>query len=206
MIVDSRQRVVAWNAAAHRLTGLAEHDVLGQHCYEVLGGRSPAGTLLCHVDCSLMNCVRRGQLPEDFDLVVRTRQGRHLYVNMSVIAVTQKRRGVTIHLFRDASRQRRLEEATGTIVRALGDAGLLNGARPAEPCPDGPPHAPPMVLTRRQLEVLRLLGEGPSTAAIANRLSISHFTARNHLQNILDRLELHTRAQLVSYVYHQHLL
>lgn len=94
----------------------------------------PGGRLLCHVDCSVMNCVRRGTLPENFDLVVRTRQGRRLQVNMSVIAVKQKRRGVTIHLFRNASRQRRLAEAAGTIVRALRDAGLLKGARPAIIC------------------------------------------------------------------------
>lgn len=125
---------------------------------------------------------------------------------MSLLAVKQERRGFTVHLFRDASRQRRLAEATGNIVQALGDAGLLKGAGPAEPCPDAPPHAPPMVLTRRQLEVLGLVAEGLSTAAIANRLSISSFTARNHLQNILHRLELHTRAQLVSYAYRQRLL
>jgi DNA-binding NarL/FixJ family response regulator len=51
------------------------------------------------------------------------------------------------------------------------------------------------------VEVLRLLAEGLSTKPLAQRLNISHFTARNHIQNILVKLDLHSKAQAVSYAF-----
>lgn len=52
-------------------------------------------------------------------------------------------------------------------------------------------------LTGRQLEVLRQLGEGHSNKAIANRMGISEFTVRGHVQLILKLLEVSSRVQAV---------
>ena len=53
-------------------------------------------------------------------------------------------------------------------------------------------------LTPRQLEVLRLLAEGSSTEAIAQRLCISKATVRNHVEMLLGRLGVHSRLEAVS--------
>ena len=50
-----------------------------------------------------------------------------------------------------------------------------------------------LTLTRRELEVLRLLGEQRSNDAIAGRLGISIHTVKNHVHNILDKLEVDSR-------------
>jgi DNA-binding NarL/FixJ family response regulator len=52
-------------------------------------------------------------------------------------------------------------------------------------------------LTERELQVLALLAEGYSTAGIANRLTISHYTVRNHVRNVLAKLNSHTRLEAV---------
>lgn len=52
-------------------------------------------------------------------------------------------------------------------------------------------------LTKRQLEVLRLLAEGRSTAEIATELGLSHTTVRNYIANLLVALGVHTRLQAV---------
>jgi DNA-binding CsgD family transcriptional regulator len=52
-------------------------------------------------------------------------------------------------------------------------------------------------LTRRQAEVLRLLGEGLSTEAIASRLGIAVETARNHIRAVLRGLDVHSRLEAV---------
>jgi DNA-binding NarL/FixJ family response regulator len=52
-------------------------------------------------------------------------------------------------------------------------------------------------LTKRQLEVLRLLAEGRSTAEIATALGLSHTTIRNYIANLLVALGVHTRLQAV---------
>lgn len=52
-------------------------------------------------------------------------------------------------------------------------------------------------LTPRQAEVLRLLGEGLSTEAIASRLGVAVETARNHIRAVLRGLGVHSRLEAV---------
>lgn len=51
------------------------------------------------------------------------------------------------------------------------------------------------LLTDRERDVLRLLGEGKANKAIATELSISERTARTHVSNILSKLGLTSRTQ-----------
>jgi non-specific serine/threonine protein kinase len=54
-------------------------------------------------------------------------------------------------------------------------------------------------LTRREVEVLDLIREGCTNRKIGERLFISERTARTHVQNILDKLDLSTRAAAAAY-------
>ncbi|HEY7770192.1 response regulator [Longimicrobium sp.] len=58
-------------------------------------------------------------------------------------------------------------------------------------------------LTARQIAVTRLLGEGYSNAEIAKQLSVSYFTARNHVEQVLSKLGVSTRAAVGSILYGQ---
>jgi DNA-binding CsgD family transcriptional regulator/tetratricopeptide (TPR) repeat protein len=55
------------------------------------------------------------------------------------------------------------------------------------------------LLTAREVEVLRLLGEGLSNAEIAGRLFISTKTAGNHVSNLLAKLHLRSRQEAAAY-------
>ena len=55
-------------------------------------------------------------------------------------------------------------------------------------------------LTRREREVLRLLADGADSEAIARTLVISPETARTHLQNILQKLGVHSRLEAAAFV------
>ncbi|MGO8947055.1 MAG: response regulator [Ktedonobacterales bacterium] len=50
-------------------------------------------------------------------------------------------------------------------------------------------------LSERELELLRLLGQGASNKEIADRLVITVGTVKNHLTNILAKLGVHDRTQ-----------
>lgn len=50
-------------------------------------------------------------------------------------------------------------------------------------------------LTEREREILALLGEGYSNRDIAEALVITVGTVKNHVHNILDKLDVHTRKQ-----------
>jgi DNA-binding NarL/FixJ family response regulator len=56
----------------------------------------------------------------------------------------------------------------------------------------------PFNLTRRELEVLRLLAGGATTRAIAGELFVSEKTVASHIQHILVKLDVHTQAQAVG--------
>ena len=61
-------------------------------------------------------------------------------------------------------------------------------------------------LTERELEVLRLVSTGLSNREIAQRLFISENTVKNHVRNILEKLQLHSRMEAVMYAVREHLL
>jgi DNA-binding CsgD family transcriptional regulator len=53
-------------------------------------------------------------------------------------------------------------------------------------------------LTPREVEVLRLLASGTAGTEIAADLAISPVTVRNHVQNILVKLQVHSRLEAVA--------
>ena len=53
-------------------------------------------------------------------------------------------------------------------------------------------------LTRREAEIVRLIDDGLSNKEIAVRLHIEVSTVKNHVHNILDKLQLHNRYSAVK--------
>lgn len=54
-------------------------------------------------------------------------------------------------------------------------------------------------LTDREMEVLELVARGMSNRDIASELTISENTVKNHVRNILDKLQLHSRMEAALY-------
>ena len=78
--------------------------------------------------------------------------------------------------------------------RRLAAAGAPGGAIAGDAGRTAPPR-----LTDRETEVLRFVATGMSYKQIADRLVLSHRTVQNHVQNTLQKLQLHNRAELVRY-------
>jgi DNA-binding NarL/FixJ family response regulator len=77
-------------------------------------------------------------------------------------------------------------DAAAALMRALGAKGR------AGPREQG-------LLSKRELEVLRLVGEGLTNTEIATRLFISPKTAEHHVGRIYPKLQLRTRTELAAY-------
>ncbi len=58
-------------------------------------------------------------------------------------------------------------------------------------------------LTARQIDVVRLLGEGFTNAEIAAKLEMSYYTARNHTEQVLAKLGVSSRAAVGALLYGQ---
>ncbi|MBV1850229.1 response regulator [Catellatospora tritici] len=110
--------------------------------------------------------------------------------------------GATGYLLKSAAREEFLEAvrrtADGDAVFTAGLAGLVLGEyRRLAAGPAADLDAPR--LTERETEVLRLVAKGLSYRQIAERLTLSHRTVQNHVQNTLGKLQLHNRIELVRY-------
>lgn len=82
---------------------------------------------------------------------------------------------------------------TPAVARKL----LQELARPVQPA--ATPHDPD-ALTERERDVLELLVEGvTSNRKLARHLGLSENTVKFHVRNILDKLHLHNRAQVVGF-------
>jgi DNA-binding NarL/FixJ family response regulator len=72
----------------------------------------------------------------------------------------------------------------------------------SKPAAERPQHEDPDALTDRERQVLELMVDGiTSNRQLAKRLEVSENTVKFHVRNILDKLHLHNRAQVVSHAY-----
>lgn len=85
------------------------------------------------------------------------------------------------------------------VARTLGVRGLRRG-----PYTHARRH--PLGLTRREMEVLALLGEGLSNGEIAQRLSRSAHTVEHHVSALLAKLNVKSRLEAVALARREHLL
>lgn len=56
-------------------------------------------------------------------------------------------------------------------------------------------------MTNRELEVIELIADGKTNKEIGQILHLSLYTVKSHVHNILDKMALHTRVQIVKYAY-----
>ncbi|MCT2536682.1 response regulator transcription factor [Aquibacillus koreensis] len=59
-------------------------------------------------------------------------------------------------------------------------------------------------LTPRELDILKRIGEGRSNKEIAEELALSVGTVKNHISQLLDKLDLRDRTQLAIYAIRNH--
>jgi DNA-binding NarL/FixJ family response regulator len=112
--------------------------------------------------------------------------------------------GARGYLVKSASRAELLaaveRTAAGEAVFSPGLAALVLGEyRRIER--DEP--SPAAVLTDREREILRHVSTGLTARQIADRLVVSHRTVQNHVQNTLQKLQLHNRVELTRWAIEQ---
>lgn len=86
------------------------------------------------------------------------------------------------------------DELLARLRRMLVRTGAANGTHRAE---NGDGNG----LSPREVEVLALLAQGVAAESIADRLVISQKTVSSHLQRVMGKLGVHTRAQAVAEAY-----
>lgn len=200
MATDSVGHIIFWNRAAERLFGRPSQQVLGRRCYDVVAGRDDFGNRYCHENCSVLSMSRKGETVQGFELTVAGgshRQEQALGVTMLKIAGARPDQFTLVHVLQPIDRTSRLTRALERLGACRPGSGNGEEWTPvASPVPRGVP--PPSPLTEREREILRWVSAGLQNKEVAQKLGISLATVRNHVHNILEKLEVHSKLEAVS--------
>ena len=188
--MDRHDRIVYWNEGASRVLGWLPEEVLGKMCFDVLAGRDVFGNLYCMRDCPNILSTANGVDTKSFLLDVK-KKGSTARVQTIVRAVPLPAAGQSFEVLMHF-----LEASDAAIDRLV--AALRASVRE----PGGlPPVDPPISvspLTGREREMIMLVSYGYSALNIAARLNLSHATVRNHIQNALRKLDVHSQVEAVA--------
>ena len=105
-----------------------------------------------------------------------------------------------------ASAVRAVYDGQSLISPAMASKLLTEFALMAKRSNERSQQVPTPRLTERELEVLKLVARGLNNRDIAKELFISENTVKNHIRNILEKLQLHSRMEAVVYAVREKLL
>jgi PAS domain S-box-containing protein len=184
-------RIVFWNRAAAKLLGYTAREVLGRASRDLFSGSDDSGNRLGDPGSHVRTLLERGERVQSLDMRIQTKARRPTLINLNTLVVPGGPTGslVGIHVFQNVTASRKLMSIAQE--RAPGRRGT---------------EVPERALTRRELEILRLMSTGANTKAIAEQLHVSPATVRNHVQSILPKLGAHSRLAAVVYAARNRLL
>ena len=96
-VFDAELRIVSWNAAAEKLTGVSADDAVGRYCWEVIGGHAEGGGRICHQGCSAARLAREGW-PVPCQLLHIKARDAERKVELSTVAIDDGERRLCLHL------------------------------------------------------------------------------------------------------------
>ena len=133
-------------------------------------------------------------------LVLHRRGVPQIPIEVSRSLATQLPRGRLVVL--EGAQPHLFLEAPEEVVRMLVDF-FCEGIEPSEAIPRevpaGQPGEPASDLSRRELDVIRLLAAGESNGEIARRLGLSTHTIERHVANIYRKIDARGRADATAY-------
>jgi PAS domain S-box-containing protein len=185
-VVDGDQRITLWDERAQELLGFAPDEMVGQSCPGQTQGHDCDGKLVCHKNCEPIQKFRARE-PIRYEMLAHSKAGDPVLINVNVVVVqpADAPEPVALHLMREGH----LPPLAAPAAKDSSDEAVPN---------------PP--LSRRELEVLRLLAGGKGVQEIADDFVVSRATVRNHIANILGKLGVHSRLQAVVKASQQGLL
>jgi DNA-binding CsgD family transcriptional regulator len=198
-VTDRHNHIVFWNQSAERVLGYSAEEVVGLPCAGALQGCDVFGNRYCSDSCPVTQIAVRNETIRHFDLRFLAKDRRTVQVDVSILnlAVRAPDHFLLIHILKPSDRleaPRRAADEISQVPRS-----------PLEMVRESP-DARARKLTTREVEVIGMLAAGHTTPEIASRLHISTLTARNHVQNLLEKLEVHSKAEAVAFAFQKRLL
>jgi DNA-binding CsgD family transcriptional regulator len=196
---DAAGHILVWNRGMEKLLGRPRKEALGRRCFELLAGRDVFGNRFCHENCTVLSMGRKGEAIKGFEMAVRSSSCSDLPVQVSILessGAASSDRSV-FHFLQPIDSTARLARALERLTPGDGANGRGRTATSRIPLSGSP------VLTLRENEVLRHVAAGLQNKEVARELGISVATTRNHVHNILEKLEVHSKLEAVSLAFRE---
>jgi PAS domain S-box-containing protein len=189
-VIDDRRRIVFWNQGMQRMLGFTHDEMAGRSCASALAGTDSFGNRYCSESCPVLFIARRGETVRQYRINYRSKSGPFVPLDISVVRFVLKvsKRMLLAHVVRHAD-----EVAVVAPEPPQLPVGIHPDARARN-------------LTTREVEILSRLAQGQSASTIAHELAISPLTARNHIQHVFEKLEVHSRSEAVSFAFRMNLV
>ncbi|MEE9248646.1 MAG: PAS domain S-box protein [Dehalococcoidia bacterium] len=197
--VDSEQKIILWNGRAQEILGYSSEEVIGRYCYDLIAGTDDKGKMQCDKNCAVMEAAKSsGRAPSCY-CVVKKKDGKSIWLHTTHVVIPSRDKDLeaVVHIFRDVSEYMEAKELVQRLQAYLSrDPAFATTPTEAQHIPA---EKPGVSLTNREQQVIRLLTHGMTANAIAKELVISLATARNHIQNIIDKFGVHSALEAVAY-------
>jgi DNA-binding CsgD family transcriptional regulator len=196
---DPGDKIILWNKRCEALLDRTARSVLGKRCYEVIGGLDIYGNIYCHRSCPVAFQAReRPAKPvHRFSLSIEVGERGLKKFDYSLFAIPSYHPALStlVHVLRERKTESKLERQLASEAEVR---------EPLWPMITSANHS--VDLTDRETEILRCLARGMATAAIGKKLSISNATVRNHVQHILEKLDVHNKLGALVFAYQHKLI
>lgn len=177
--VDRAGVIVSWNSTAEKTFNYPRSYALGRRCWQLLKGQDLFGNRYCCDSCPVLKMALKHESVHSFQLLLKKASKRRENFSIHCLSVYNNGgRELLLHICNAAAEDVVPTKNNHAVKRP--QANLQKGS-----------------LTPRELEVVALLAEGKTTRQISSTLHISSATVRNHIQNTLHKLHVHTRLEAV---------
>ena len=154
-------RITLWNRAAERILGYSAREAVGKPCCDVFAGRDDDGNRLCYQGCPIMTLAGMGEPIQSFEMRTQNKAGQRVWLSVSILNLLRREHrdngrdagGFVVHLFRDIT-------ATKELLTLIHERLSAAGGNGTAPQTNG-------TLTRRELDVLRIVAGGANTRTAA---------------------------------------
>jgi DNA-binding CsgD family transcriptional regulator len=175
--VDRNGVIVLWNPAAEKTLGYPASEALGKRCWRLLCGWDAYSNTYCGESCPLREMAFQHESVNSYHASFKTASAGRKKFSISCLAMfDESGNELLLHICQPQNETLENDDKHTVDESSAVTLGTL---------------------TRRELEVLKLLADGKSTGEIATLMSISAPTVRNHIHHVLQKLQVHNRLDAV---------
>jgi PAS domain S-box-containing protein len=198
--ITDQGEICFWNKGAEKLFGYSAGEALAKTCQDLLQGLGPLGNEMCGENCSVRHRAEKHLEIPNFDLEVKVRSGRRIWVSVSTLVFenSPNHRRLIVHLAHDITEGKKNEKLLHQMIAVSRQLSNIQEVA-LNPMPITP-------LSEQEKEILRHFSAGKNSAEIARSLKITLQTLRNHLHHINQKLHTHNRLEAVTHAMQRKLL